>query len=77
MSVSERDRLHFRLIAQAKLEEKEQQRREAVTGSAERRVATGFLLARIVPARADGALLDELALGQLELARLARSRNLR
>lgn len=68
MSVSNRDRQHFALVAEVMAEVKDEQRRDALATTAGERVRIGFLLAALPRAAASEVLLDERAAGQIGLA---------
>ncbi len=73
MPVSERDKRHFQVIAEAKRVEREVRRSESAAESPMKRMIEGLEMADAVPlAPGAEARLDERALGQAELHRRAR-----
>jgi hypothetical protein len=69
MAVSERDRRHFAVIAEAMAVEKAEQRAQALRTTAAERIAVGFVLGAVPRDDATEQALDERAVGQIGLAR--------
>lgn len=78
MAVSERERRHFAVIAEAKRQERAERIREALAKPAVQRIIEGLELGEAMPTSPEReALLDRRALGQAELQARARRLGLR
>lgn len=78
VSVSERERRHFAVIAEAKRQERSERIREAIAEPAVKRIIEGLELGEAMPTSPEReALLDARALGQAELQQRARRLGLR